>query len=122
MAQRANWLAMVASKAQQRSRTVMSTAKGAAATESTTKTRKLKGIMIPAPVSPELKKFLGVSEIPRTEAMKKIWEHIKANNLQNPANKREILCDEKLKSIFGRKENVNMLEIAKLISPHFIKK
>lgn len=122
---RANWLAMVASRAQQRSRTVMSTAMktAAAAAESTKKEgKKGGGLMIAAPVSPELKKFVGVSEISRAEAVKKIWEHIKANNLQNPANKREIRCDEKLKSIFGRKENVTMFEISKLISPHFIKK
>lgn len=122
---RANWLAMVASRAQQGSRTVMSTAMktAAAAAESTKKAgKKSGGLMIAAPVSPELKKFVGVSEISRPEAVKKIWEHIKANNLQNPANKREIRCDEKLKSIFGRKENVTMFEISKLISPHFIKK
>lgn len=125
MSLRANWLAMVASRAQQGSRTVMSTAMktAAAAAESTKKAgKKSGGLMIAAPVSPELKKFVGVSEISRPEAVKKIWEHIKANNLQNPANKREIRCDEKLKSIFGRKENVTMFEISKLISPHFIKK
>lgn len=41
--------------------------------------------------------------------------------LQNPANKREIQCDEKLKTIFAGKDKVGMLEIAKLLSPHFIK-
>ena len=41
--------------------------------------------------------------------------------LQNPANKKEINCDEKLKSIFEGKEKVGMMEIAKLLSPHFPK-
>lgn len=41
--------------------------------------------------------------------------------LQNPANKREINCDDKLKSLFAGKDKVGMMEIAKLLSPHFIK-
>ncbi|WOL17409.1 upstream activation factor subunit UAF30-like isoform X2 [Canna indica] len=79
------------------------------------------GILKPIPVSPAMKEFVGASEISRTEAVKKIWEHIKLNQLQNPSNKREIQCDEKLKSIFDGREKVGMMEIAKLISPHFIK-
>lgn len=34
------------------------------------------------PVSPEMKRFLGIFEILRTEAIKKIREHIKSNNIQ----------------------------------------
>lgn len=41
--------------------------------------------------------------------------------LQNPENKREILCDEKLKAIFEGKNAVGFLEIGKLLSPHFVK-
>ncbi|CAI0385131.1 unnamed protein product [Linum tenue] len=41
--------------------------------------------------------------------------------MQNPANKKEIICDDKLKTIFAQKEKVGMLEIAKLLSPHFNK-
>jgi len=126
MIYRGSRLAMAAAKAQQPSRTAMAAAKGTvaagAAAESTTKVAKRSRLFKPLSISPAMKKFLGVSEVARSEAVKKIWEHIKANNLQNPANKREILCDEKLKAILGQKENVNMFEIAKLISPHFIKK
>ncbi|CAA7403922.1 unnamed protein product [Spirodela intermedia] len=79
------------------------------------------GLMKALPVSPAMKKFLGVPEISRSEAVKKIWDYIKLHELQNPANKREIQCDEKLKTIFAGKDKVGMLEIAKLLSPHFIK-
>lgn len=115
---------MAAAKAQQPSRTAVAAAKetAAAAAAESTKVVNRSGIMAPVSVSPAMKKFLGVSEVSRTEAVKKIWDHIKAKNLQNPANKREILCDEKLKGIFGQKANVTMFEIMKLISPHFIKK
>ena len=41
--------------------------------------------------------------------------------MQNPANKREINCDAKLKAIFDGRDKVGMLEIARLLSPHFIK-
>lgn len=40
--------------------------------------------------------------------------------MQNPANKREIRCDEKLKSIFEGKDTVGMMEIARLLKPHFL--
>lgn len=40
------------------------------------------GITKPYPVSPALRKFLGVPEASRSDAVKKIWEHIKHNNLQ----------------------------------------
>ena len=41
--------------------------------------------------------------------------------LQNPANKKEIFCDEKLKTIFEGKDKVGFTEIAKLLSNHFVK-
>lgn len=39
--------------------------------------------------------------------MKGIWKHIKAHDLQNPQDKRQIICDEPLKAIF-KKDNVHM--------------
>lgn len=41
--------------------------------------------------------------------------------LQNPADKREVFCDETLKQIFEGKDKVGFLEIAKLLSSHFVK-
>ncbi|KAJ0010549.1 hypothetical protein Pint_33759 [Pistacia integerrima] len=38
----------------------------------------------------------------------------------DPENKKVIVCDEKLKKIFGGKDRVGFLEIAGLISPHFL--
>jgi len=40
--------------------------------------------------------------------------------LQDPQNKKVIICDEKLKKIFDGKDRVGFLEIAKLIGPHFL--
>ncbi|KAJ9551944.1 hypothetical protein OSB04_015989 [Centaurea solstitialis] len=73
-------------------------------------------------VSPELKDFLGgQTEISRSVALKEIWAYIKEKELQEPTNKKVIVCDEKLKTIFGGKDRVMFLEVSGLISPHFLK-
>jgi chromatin remodeling complex protein RSC6 len=41
--------------------------------------------------------------------------------LQNPAKRTEINCDATLKSVFGGRDKVGMMEIAKLLNPHFPK-
>ncbi|KAM3322600.1 upstream activation factor subunit spp27 isoform X1 [Capsicum chacoense] len=79
------------------------------------------GILKPQPVSPALANFLGTNEASRTDAVKKVWEYVKTHNLQNPANKREIHCDNKLKTIFDGKDKVGFLEIARLLTQHFQK-
>ncbi|MGD0328224.1 MAG: SWIB/MDM2 domain-containing protein [Minisyncoccia bacterium] len=72
----------------------------------------------PLKLSPELEEVVGKGPLPRTEVVKKLWEYIKKNNLQNPKNKRNILADEKLKAIFGGKNEVTMFEMTKLVSAH----
>ncbi|CAI8587296.1 unnamed protein product [Vicia faba] len=82
---------------------------------------KIPGLMKPKKISPEMQDLIGLPEVSRTQALKHIWAYIKENNLQNPGNKRLIRCDEKLKKIFAGRDEVGMLEIAGLISPHFLK-
>ncbi|KAK1592911.1 hypothetical protein Q3G72_032295 [Acer saccharum] len=72
-------------------------------------------------VSPQLGKFLGSNEASRTDAVKQVWEYIKHNSLQNPQNRKEIHCDDKLKTIFGEKDTVGFTKIAGLLSQHFVK-
>jgi upstream activation factor subunit UAF30 len=67
--------------------------------------------------SAELAAVIGSNPIPRTEAVKLMWDYIKNNNLQNPANKRNILADAKLEKIFGKSE-VTMFELTGLIGKH----
>ncbi|KAL4181105.1 hypothetical protein AMTRI_Chr12g269520 [Amborella trichopoda] len=93
----------------------------ACAASSPSKKREPRGITKPRPVSPAMQELLGVSEIPRTQALKLIWAYIKQHNLQDPENKKIIVCDEKLKSIFGGRDRVGFLEVTKLINPHFAK-
>lgn len=72
----------------------------------------------PLNLSADLEAIVGKGPLPRTEVVKKLWEYIKKNNLQNPANKRNILADDKLKAIFGGKGEVTMFEMTKLASAH----
>ncbi len=72
----------------------------------------------PLNLSAELEAVVGKGPLPRTEVVKKLWEYIKKNNLQNPANKRNILADDKMKAIFGGKGEVTMFEMTKLVSAH----
>ncbi len=74
--------------------------------------------MRPMTLSPELEAVTGKGPMSRGQVVKKLWEYIKGKNLQNPANKRNILADEKLKVIFGGKGEVTMFEMTKLVSAH----
>ncbi|KAH7575372.1 hypothetical protein ACOSP7_005080 [Xanthoceras sorbifolium] len=101
---------------------MLRTVTSATASKPVTGTRKPRGITKPQRVSPEMEAIVGVPEIPRTQALKQIWAYIKEHNLQDPENKRVIVCDEKLKKIFGGKDRVGFLEVAGLVGPHFLKK
>ncbi len=72
----------------------------------------------PMTLTADLEAVTGKGPMPRGQVVKKLWEYIKKNNLQNPANKRNILADEKLKVIFGGKKEVTMFEMTKLVSKH----
>ncbi len=67
--------------------------------------------------SAELAAVIGETPVARTEAVKKMWDYIKANNLQNPANKRNILADAKLEKVFGKGE-VTMFELTGILGKH----
>ena len=73
--------------------------------------------MAPLTPSPALAEVIGSKGIPRTEIVKKIWEHIKKNNLQDKKNRRMINADAKLRPIFG-KDQISMFELAKVVNKH----
>ena len=55
--------------------------------------------------------------LPRGEVVSKVWDYIKANNLQNPEDRREILADDTLRKVFG-KDKVTMFEMNKHLARH----
>ena len=69
-------------------------------------------------LSADLEAVVGKGPMPRPEVVKKLWVYIKKNNLQDPANKRNINADGALKKVFGGKGTVNMFEMTKLVSKH----
>lgn len=73
--------------------------------------------MIPLTPSDSLAQVIGNKPVPRTEIIKKIWDYIKKNNLQDKTNKRMINADAKLKPVFG-KDQVSMFELAKIVGQH----
>lgn len=74
--------------------------------------------MKPMNISADLAPVVGKGPMPRSEVVKNIWVYIKANNLQDPKNKRNINADAALKKVFGGKETVSMFEMTKLVSKH----
>ena len=74
--------------------------------------------MKPLTPSADLAAVVGSTALPRTEVVKKIWVYIKANKLQDKANKRMINGDAKLKAVFGGKGQVSMFDMAKHLSKH----
>ena len=74
--------------------------------------------MKPLALSSELSAVVGSGPMARSEVVKKLWEYIKKNKLQDSANKRNINADDKLKKVFGGKSVVNMFEMTKLVSKH----
>lgn len=74
--------------------------------------------MKPLTLSPALAEVLGNKPLPRTEIIKKIWDYIKKNGLQDSKNRRMINADAKLKVVFGGKGQISMFELAKVVNNH----
>jgi upstream activation factor subunit UAF30 len=72
-----------------------------------------------APLMPDaaLGEVVGSKPLPRTEIVKKIWDYIKKQGLQDKKNKRMINADAKLKPLF-KKDQISMFELAKLVNEH----
>lgn len=82
-----------------------------------TKRKPNAAFMKPLTPSAELAAVVGNKPMPRTQVVKKLWDYIKKNNLQDANNRRNINADDKLKPVFG-KNTVSMFEMTKLVSKH----
>ena len=83
--------------------------------------KKPNALQQPLQPSAELAAVVGSGKLARGEVVSKIWEYIKKNNLQNPANKREILADAKHKPVFDGRDAVSMFEMNKYLAKHLTK-
>ncbi|CAO2162843.1 unnamed protein product [Urochloa humidicola] len=77
---------------------------------------------LPFVISDALATFLGTGEreMPHSDAVKRVWDHIKSNNLEDPENPTVILCDSKLKELFGC-ESLTAHGVSELVSDHLFK-
>lgn len=82
--------------------------------------KKANALQAPMKPSADLAAIVGANALPRTEITKKVWDYIKAHNLQDAANKRAINADAKLKKVVG-KDQVTMFELTGLVSKHMTK-
>ncbi|MBL7843287.1 MAG: hypothetical protein JNK44_05450 [Cyclobacteriaceae bacterium] len=74
--------------------------------------------MVALAPSDALAAVIGNKPAARTEIIKKIWDYIKANGLQDSVNKRMINADAKLKVVFDGKDQISMFELAKVVNNH----
>lgn len=70
-------------------------------------------------VSPELQTIVGEPTMARTEIVKQLWAYIRKNNLQDPSNKRNIICNEELRLVFET-DSTDMFKMNKLLSKHIV--
>jgi len=61
---------------------------------------------------------IGADPVPHTQAVKKMWDYIKTNNLQDPKDKRTILADDKLRAVFGGRNSIGMFELTGVLGGH----
>ena len=74
--------------------------------------------MKPMNIGSDLQAVVGNKPMPRTEVVKKLWEYIKKNKLQDAKERRNINADANLQKVFGGKKTVSMFEMTKLVNKH----
>ncbi|KAL7628488.1 hypothetical protein AAE478_000003 [Parahypoxylon ruwenzoriense] len=75
------------------------------------------GFQKPFNLSYPLAELCGESQLSRPQVVKKLWEHIKGNQLQDPNDKRQIRCDERMQAVF-KQAKVDMFQMNKLVGNH----
>jgi len=68
-------------------------------------------------LSQPLATVLQIDKLSRPQVVKQLWVYIKGNELQNPENKREILCDAGLRAVFGV-DKIDMFKMNKVLGQH----
>lgn len=79
--------------------------------------KKPNALQTPLTPSAELAVIVGAAAIARGEAVKRVWDYIKKNNLQDAKDKRRINADAALKKVFGR-DSCTMFEMNKYLAQH----
>ncbi|KAI5927499.1 hypothetical protein F4810DRAFT_698903 [Camillea tinctor] len=75
------------------------------------------GFQKPFNLSYPLAELCGEPQLSRPQVVKKLWAHIKDNQLQDPSDKRQIRCDERMQAVF-KLSKVDMFQMNKLVGNH----
>jgi upstream activation factor subunit UAF30 len=54
-------------------------------------------------------------QLSRPQAVKRLWEHIRANELQDPSDRRQIRCDDAMRAVF-KQDKVHMFQMTKILN------
>ena len=71
----------------------------------------------PVTLSAELENVVGKGPMTRAQVTSKVWEYIKANDLQDSKDKRQINPDDKLGAVIG-KDQISMFKMTAAVSKH----
>jgi chromatin remodeling complex protein RSC6 len=71
----------------------------------------------PVQLSGDLEAVVGKGPMTRAEVTSKVWEYIKANNLQDSKDKRQINPDAKLGKVIGN-DQISMFKMTAAVSKH----
>ncbi|KAK4515008.1 Transcriptional activator [Mucor velutinosus] len=85
------------------------------------KPKRITGLNKPLILSASLQTIMdGATQLSRPEIVQRLWKYIKSNQLQDPADRRYILCDANLKNIF-QQDRVNSFGMNRDLSAHLTK-
>lgn len=73
----------------------------------------------PLTPSKELAAVIGSGDqLPRGEAVKRVWDYIKSNKLQDAKDGRQINTDAKLAAVMGGEKQISMFQMNKHLAQH----
>lgn len=78
---------------------------------------KTNALQKPVQLSGELENVIGKGPMTRAQVTSKVWEYIKANNLQDSKDKRQINPDAKLGAVIGNAQ-ISMFKMTAAVSKH----
>ena len=71
----------------------------------------------PVTLSPQLEAVCGKGPLSRAQVTSKVWDHIKANGLQDQKDRRMINPDSKLGEVTG-KDQISMFKMTSAVNKH----
>ncbi|KAJ5644485.1 hypothetical protein N7507_010496 [Penicillium longicatenatum] len=73
------------------------------------------GFHKPLNLSPPLSALLGEATLSRPQTVKRVWQYIRENELQDPSDRRQIRCDDAMRAVF-KQDRVHMFTMTKILN------